>query len=190
MLENNKTFIQYEVAAWISQQVADNASGFEGYTYNEEKCRRDTGYNVDAWLHDLQYGGNEETSRIAGTYWEKDVAQIDGTRQAEIKAKEFSRDLIINHVFNNSPQTTPYQSAYAQVVNNTYTSEAQAGTRIQTLSAIVIDVITTGLSAMPVFERKGLGHIRFSGNYDTSDLLIVTNTTKATVIYNLSLIHI
>ena len=184
LLENNKTFIQYEVAAWISQQVADNASGFEGYTYDEAKCRRDTGYNIDAWLHDLQYGGNEETSRIAGTYWEKDVAQVDGDRQAEIKSKEFTRDLIINHVFTNSAQTTPYQSSYAQVVNGSYTSEAPAGTRIQTLSAIIINVLTTGLSAMPTFERKGLGHIRFQGNYNTSDLLIVTNTTKSTVIFN------
>ena len=140
LLENNKTFIQYEVSAWIAQQVADNATGFEGYTYDDAKCRRDTGYNIDAWLHDLQYGGNQETTRIAKTYWEKDVAQIDGTRIPEIKAKEFTRDLIINHVFTNSAQGTPYQATYAQVVNNTYTSEPVAGTRIQELSKIVIDV--------------------------------------------------
>ena len=66
LLNANKTFIQYEVSAWIAKQVADNASGFEGYTYDDAKCRRDTGYNIDAWLHDLQYGGNEETYRIAG----------------------------------------------------------------------------------------------------------------------------
>ena len=33
LLNANKTFIQYEVSAWIAKQVADNASGFEGYTY-------------------------------------------------------------------------------------------------------------------------------------------------------------
>ncbi len=184
LLENNKTFIQYEVSAWIAKQVADNATGFEGYTYDDAKCRRDTGYNIDAWLHDLQYGGNQETTRIAKTYWEKDVAQIDGTRIPEIKAKEFTRDLIINHVFTNSAQGTPFQSTYAQVVNNSYTSEPVAGTRIQELSKIVIDVITTGTSALPTFVRKGLGHIRFAGNYDASDLLIVTNSTRSEVIFN------
>ena len=183
LLTTNKTFIQKEVAAWILQQVNDNATGFVGYTYSASKCERDTGYNIDAWAHDLRYTGNEETTRISKTYWEQDVAQIDGDRQAEIKAKEFTRDLIINHVFNNSPQSTPYQGNVAQVTN-TANAEAAAGTRIQTLSAIVINVITTGTSALPTFQRKGLGHVRFQGNYDASDLLIVTNTTKTEVIYN------
>ena len=183
LLTLNKTFIQKEVTAWIAQQVADNASGFEGYTYSGPKCERDTGYNIDAWAHDLRYTGNEETTRISKTYWEQDVAQVDGDRQAEIKAKEFTRDLIINHVFTNSPQTQPYQGNVAQVTNGV-NAENAAGSRIQTLSGIVISVLTTGTSALPTFERKGLGHVRFQGNYDASDLLIVTNTTKTEVIYN------
>ena len=86
-------------------------------------------------------------------------------------------------MFNNSPQSTPYQGNVAQVTNG-INGEGAAGTRIQTLSAIVISVLTTGTSALPTFERKGLGHVRFQGNYDASDLLIVTNTTKTEVIYN------
>ena len=78
---------------------------------------------------------------------------------------------------------TPYQGNVAQVTNG-INGEGAAGTRIQTLSAIVISVLTTGTSALPTFERKGLGHVRFQGNYDASDLLIVTNTTKTEVIYN------
>ena len=183
LLTLNKTFIQKEVTAWIAQQVADNASGFEGYTYSGPKCERDTGFNIDAWAHDLRYTGNEETTRIAKTYWEQDVAQVDGDRQAEIKAKEFTRDLIINHVFTNSPQTQPYQGNVAQVTNGV-NGENAAGSVIQTLSGIVINVLTTGTSALPTFQRKGLGHVRFQGNYDASDLLIVTNTTKTEVIYN------
>ena len=183
LLTLNKDFIQKEVAAWILQQVNDNATGFVGYTYSQSKCERDTGYNIDAWAHDLRYTGNEETTRISNTYWEQDVAQVDGDRVAEIKAKEFTRDLIVNHVFNNSPQTTPYQGNVAQVTNDN-NAEPQAGGRIQTLSGIVIDVLTSGTSALPTFERKGLGHVRFQGNYDASDLLIVTNTTKTEVIYN------
>ena len=183
LLTLNKDFIQKEVTAWIGQQVADNATGFQGYTYDAARCERDTGFNIDAWAHDLRYKGNEETSRIAKTYWEQDVAQVDGDRQAEILAKGFTRDLIINHVFTNSPQSTPYQGNVAQVTNAS-NSEPAAGSRIQTLSGIVIDVLTTGTSALPTFERKGLGHVRFQGNYDASDLLIVTNTTKTEVIYN------
>ena len=183
LIKANKTFIQKEVTAWIAAQVALNATGFENYTYNGPKCERDTGYNVDAWVHDVQYGGNAETYRIANTYWEKEVAQVDGDRQAEIKAKQFTRDLINNHVLTNSPQGSPYQTEIAQTTNNN-NGESGAGTRVQILSQIVIDVLTTGLSALPTYERKGLGHIRFQGHYDTSDMLIVTNTTAATVIYN------
>ena len=183
LITANKNFIQKEVTAWIARQVQLNATGFVGYTYDAAKCERDTGYNVDAWAHDLTYGGNQETTRIAETYWEGDVAQLDGDRQAEILAKGFTIDLINNHIITNSPQGTPYQTAVAQVTTAN-AGESAASTRIQILAQIVIDVITTGTSALPTFERKGLGHIRFPGNYDTSDLLIVTNTTKATVIYN------
>ena len=183
LLTTNKDFIKKEVAAWILQQVNDNATGFVGYTYDSARCERDTGFNIDAWAHDLRYTGNEETTRISHTYWEQDVAQVDGDRVAEIRAKEFTRDLIVNHVFNNSPQSTPYQGNVAQVTNGV-NGEGAAGTRIQTLSGIVIRVLTTGTSALPTFERKGLGHVRFQGNYDASDLLIVTNTTKTEVIYN------
>ncbi len=184
LLTQNKTFIEKEVTAWIGAQVAANATGFEGYTYDSSKCERDTGYNIDAYAHDLRYGGNAETYRIASTYWEKDVAQVDGTRQAEIKAKEFTRDLINNHVFNNSAQTTPYQTDVAQVIDNSKTSESGTGSRIQVLVGYVVSVLTTGLSALPTWERKGSGHVRFIKGYDTSDVLLVTNTTQNQIIYN------
>ena len=183
LLTLNKEFIKKEVAAWIQAQVNAGTTGFVGYNYNAEKCERDTGFNIDAYAFDLRYTGNEETTRISNTYWEQDVAQVDGDRVAEIKAKEFTRDLINNHVFTNSPQSTPYQGNVAQVTNST-NGEANASQVIQTLVGIVIDVLTSGTSALPPFQRKGLGHIRFLGNYDSSDLLIITNTTKATVIYN------
>ncbi len=184
LLTLNKDFISKEVAAWIQAQVNAGATGFVGYTYNDEKCERDTGFNIDAYAHDLRYTGNEETYRIANTYWEGSVAQVDGDRQAEIKAKEFTRDLIINHIFTNSPQSSPYQGNVAQVVDLTKTAEPAAGTEIQTLVGIVVDVLTTGTSALPTFQRKGLGHVRFPGNFDSSDLLIITNTTDSTVIFN------
>ena len=184
LININTDFIKKEVSAWIAYQVAQGNTGFVGYTYDDAKCQRDTGYNVDAYKHDLRYGGNQETTRIAKTYWEGDVAQVDGDRQAEIKAKEYTRDLINNHVLNNSPQSSPYQTSVAQQTDLTKTSEPAAGTRIQALVNIVRDVLQTGTSALPTFERKGLGHIRFIGNYNSSDLLIVTNTTDATVIYN------
>ena len=164
LININTDFIKKEVSAWIAYQVAQGNTGFVGYTYDDAKCQRDTGYNVDAYKHDLRYGGNQETTRISNTYWEGPVAQVDGDRQAEIKAKEYTRDLINNHILNNSPQSSPYQSGVAQQLDLTKTAEPAAGTRIQTLVNIVRDVLQSGTSALPTFERKGLGHIRFIGN--------------------------
>ena len=41
LLKANKAFIQKEVTAWIARQVELNATGFESYTYNAEKCERE-----------------------------------------------------------------------------------------------------------------------------------------------------
>ena len=60
LLNANKEFIQKESTAWIAAQVAANAAGFIGYTYNQEKCQRDVGYIIDAYLTDLRYGGNKQ----------------------------------------------------------------------------------------------------------------------------------
>ena len=68
LLDANIAFIKAEVAAWIAQQVADGADGFNGYVYDQSRCERDTGYNLVAWAHDLRYTGNEETTRISKTY--------------------------------------------------------------------------------------------------------------------------
>ena len=173
-IENNKTAI-----------IADVVPDAE-YTYNQEKCERDTGFNLTAWLHDIRYGGNEETSRVAKTYWEGDIAQVDGDRLPEIRAKEFTRDLINNNVLLNIAQNTPYQSQVAQVIDATKQSEGAAATRVSTLAGLVVDVITDGTSALPPLEYKGLGHVRFIGNYDLSDILLITNSSRNEIIYNFS----
>ena len=55
--------------------------------YNEAKCRRDTGYIIDAISHDIQYGGNSATLTAAGIYFENAVnvlpmSQRKATREA------------------------------------------------------------------------------------------------------------
>jgi len=173
-IQNNKTTI-------IAEVVPDAE-----YTYNQEKCERDTGFNLTAWLHDLRYGGNEETQRIARTYWEGEVAQVDGDRLPEIRAKEFTRDLINNNVLNNVAQSSPNQTEIAQVIDSSKTAEGNAPSIISTLSGQVIDTITSGTSALPELENKGLGHIRFIGNYDLSDILLITNSTRNEILFNFS----
>ena len=122
LLDANKSFIQNEATAWIQSQVDAGASGFVGYTYNEEKCQRDVGYVIDAYLHDLRYGGNETLKNTIKYYWDQDVAQIDGDRQPEIQTHTWIGNLIKNNIFTNT--------AYAAI--NTEVSQTITSTDAET----------------------------------------------------------
>ena len=186
LLYGNKYYIQKEATAWIAAQVAANATGFAGYVYNESKCERDVGYVLDAYLWDIRYGGNEETRKIAGYYWEGTVAQIDGDRQPEILTHAKIRDIIRDYLFTN----TAYSGNQTDVVQTTDTSgdnaEAFASNRINELSAIIINVITLGTTQLPALEESGVGNLKVQGRYALEELLLVTNTTKNEIIYNFS----
>lgn len=120
---------------------------FVGYTYDETKCRRDTGYIVDSYIYDLQYGGNSLTWYISSRYWLNGVAQIDGTRLPEILAHTFGRDLINNYILQRKLFAS-YQLVEVQTTPSAATNE-NASTKITTLSGILTTTIQTGLSALP-----------------------------------------
>jgi hypothetical protein len=61
LLRKNKPFIAEEVIAYVS-------SSWSNVYYNEDKCKRDVGYLVDAAATDVLYGG-QERAVIAGTYY-------------------------------------------------------------------------------------------------------------------------
>ena len=183
LLNANKAFIQKEATAWIADQVAADAAGFVGYTYNAEKCERDVGYNIDAYLKDLRYGGNENTYNTIKYYWDQDVAQIDGDRQPEIQTYGFIKTLINTYIL----QNTAYSASNVEVtqtVDLTKTAEAQAITNVDTLLDNTVAVITNGLSSMPTFAPTGVGTIKIQGRHDLDELLLITNVTANEIIYN------
>ena len=289
LINANKTFIQKEATAWIADQVAADATGFENYTYNQEKCERDVGYVIDAYLKDLRYNGNENTSKTIHYYWDQGVAQIDGDRQPEIQTHTFIGNLIKDNILpkvsysasneevsqtltgddaETSLEFTPVNANYnpitgvmtltigshtlsagneifiapggisfvrssdgatiayprafgnqvsgkdsyyysplkitsttattitfnvgttdntsshtfASAVSNSVTVGPVA--KINTLAFNTVDVITTGLSAMPTLVKTGVGTIKIQGKHDLDELLLVTNVTANEIIYN------
>ena len=80
---------------------------FQVLPYSEVKCRRDTGYIIDAISHDIQYGGNAATVQTAGMYFENAVntgLQIEqrmGTRDAFLHLAK-----IVEHVVGGKSITT------------------------------------------------------------------------------------
>ena len=94
---------------------------FFGYTNTSQaKCERDLGYVIDAYLHDLRYGGNESTIKAIQYYWDQDVAQVDGDRGAEIAAHNFVGRLIKEYIFVNA-RYERLNSQQAQIIDNTKT---------------------------------------------------------------------
>jgi len=73
--ENQSSFGEIENVKKTAQNgvLSHLAKYFEVLPYSEVKCRRDTGYIVDAISHDIQYGGNAATVQTAGMYFENAV---------------------------------------------------------------------------------------------------------------------
>ena len=159
---------------------------FAEYTYNQSKCERDTGYVIDAYLQDIRYTGNYYTWGVAGKYWEGTVPQIDGSRQPEVEAHNYLRDIINTNILTNvaltSLQTVPNS---VQTINTDLTAETNSANSITTLTSLLTTTIISGLDSRP--ERvSGLGYIRIQGRYNEEDILLITNVTKGEIIYNFS----
>ena len=165
--------------------IITNSVAFTDYTYNLDKCERDLGYVLDAYLYDMRYGGNEHTRKVVAKYWDQDVAQVDGNRLPELDGHAFVGELITQYIFTNTLYDRK-QTLVAQVTDSGITAEAGAEAVINTLVGITLDVIENGLSAMPTLVPKGVGTIKMQGRFDTSDILLITNTTENEIIYSFS----
>ena len=60
----------------IIDDTIDYINNTYSFTYNQETCKRDVGYIVDALRYDLTYGGNTETLSAAKAYYSRNNLQI------------------------------------------------------------------------------------------------------------------
>ncbi len=163
--------------------IAD-VNAFASYVFNTEKCERDTGYVIDAYLFDLRYTGNEETRRVASKYWVGEVPQIDGNRIVEIEAHLFLRDVINTYILTNTAAPS-YQAVVSQSIIPAKVSEATTTTRVTELAGLLTSVIEFGLSVLPA-EVTGVGRLKFPKKYEQNQILLITNTTRNEIIYDFS----
>ncbi len=183
LISQNRQFLIKEIVAFIQNLVTAGDSSYVGYTFNTVKCERDSGYVIDALLHDLRYGGNEEIRYVASQYWDGTVAQIDGNRIPEYEGYEFIRDLITTNILTNTLDVSPEQALELQVIDGTKTAEAGSYARVQTLLTNVKEVIENGLGSLPA-ESIALGRIEILGKVELEDILLISNVTDNVVIYN------
>ncbi len=182
LIEANKKYIAAETLALIAYNVANNISPFVFYTYNQAKCERDISYVLEGYITDLKNGGNRQTVHNASKYWENGVAQVDGDREPEIVAHTFIRDLIDNYILENVAFSSR-QTLVNQYINNSIEPEIFAKTRVKELTNTVLEVIQFGLTYLPT-TVSNRGYIKVQGFYKLKDFLLVTNTSRNTILYN------
>ena len=182
LFDSNKKFILEETIAYIAFNVANNISPFIFFTYNTEKCRRDMSYIIEGYLTDMKQGGNKQTWFNATRYYEGGVAVIDGDRQPEVFAHTFIRDLVENYIWQNVAYPAR-QIVESQVFDNSIIPESFANTKLKELSTTILEVIAGGTDYLPeqVSQR---GYIKVPGFFKLKDFLLVTNTSRNTILYN------
>jgi len=144
LIEKNKQFIIKEVNNFIQ------------YTYvgiDPDKTERDAGIVVDAIVHDISHGGNNEATRAALEYFnEAGDDYVNSTVATQVT--EFVDGLnylvtVTQDVLGNTAPAVNYQTLNGvvtpatQIVDVTLTAETGTSTSVTTL----VDIITTALEA-------------------------------------------
>ena len=158
---------------------------YAGYIYDSSKCDRDIGYVLDAYLHDLRYGGNYKTRYISNRFWNGTTPQISGDRRPEIGGQTFARNLIIDTIIPQDETYVPLQLSTPFQTDSGLTGETAAESVILSLSTAFINVLTNGLDSVPSLQY-GVSLIRLQGKFDLEKILLITNTTTNEIIYNFS----
>jgi hypothetical protein len=162
--------------------VTYSTTVYAGYVYDYTRCDRDIGMVIDAYLHDLRYGGNAKTRYVSSRFWNGSIPQIAGDRRPEITAQQFVITLITTKLLPQSAYT-PLQTTVSQYTNNAIAYESVSVVRINALSSSFISVLTNGLDNLPALVN-GVTTIKLQGRYKLETLLMITNTTSNQILYN------
>ena len=182
LLEANKRFIQEETIAYIQDNIDNNNSPYVFYVFDAEEYRSDVSAILESYISDLKKGGNRQTYFNAESYWENAGTELPSNRQPEIFAYTFVKNLIQNFIWANVAYTAK-QILVSQVINFSYTAEVIAPIRLKELSDITINVIEFGVSRLPT-KISNRGFVKLPGFIQLQNLLLVTNSTRNTIMYN------
>jgi hypothetical protein len=165
LLEMNRVFIQEEVTSWINAQIDGGSGIWSGFTYAEDKCKRDVGFIVDRIKWDLGHGGNLKTRAATQTYLNalgdgpySTDEENNGTGTYNNLGAEYQQDVasynymleVIQAVLNNEAPDTIYQNVtddstaiVDQFIDTTVEAEAGSYTRL----AELVSIVTTALAS-------------------------------------------
>jgi hypothetical protein len=174
LLLANQNLIAEEVVAYVS-------SSWSNVYYNEDKCKRDTKYILDAVRTDLVYGGNER-SRTAGLFYylypssatvagvPSPTNQLDLTVTGLQYASQLAQKIVLNQILQ-----TPAQSIIdaANLIRND----------IQFIQQNVIEYTNETYSYLKYNESKCFRDVRFIVDAVVTDLVYGGNERSRTAGY-------
>ena len=124
LLISNKDLIAADTVTWINAQIsAATPSIWAGFSYNEDKCRRDTRLLLDAIRYDIIFNSNYRTVSAALRYFS---GSFDADTFAEQKQQHIEA------------------FGQAKTLTANYLSDATATSRANALWDEIIDIITNG----------------------------------------------
>ena len=133
LLNGNRDFLKDEIIAYVNYN-------FSGLSYNETKCRRDTGYILDALLNDAILGGNVRIVEAGRAYYQGNVQILGDETEATISAFNRIKNLAVDLVANVTVSSTIGNST-AQFIDETKTGGEVAISNIVYLMDLLIDII-------------------------------------------------
>ena len=122
LLSSNKDLIADDVVTWINAQIAAaTPSIWAGFTYDEDKCRRDTRLLLDAIRYDIIFNSNYRTVSAALRYFSGSFSNYADQKDQHIQAFTQAKTFTAN-----------------------YLTDATATSRANVLWNEVLDILTNG----------------------------------------------
>jgi hypothetical protein len=127
LLRENRQLIQSETIEFI------NAT-FPTLDYNQEKCRRDVGFILDAIITDLLYGGNERSTTAGFFYYRFPSVATSTQRRETIAGIQYSKilaDFIVQNRLLETPRVSTNNEVGIKITDEANFTSSLFGTEIE-----------------------------------------------------------
>ena len=141
LIKRNREFIKAQVVAKIA---ADNPT----LIYKDYKTARDTGYIVDALIHDIAYTGNSEMLKASFEFYAREHQLPTSIRSVCLSSYEYMRTMIRDIITNVT--VVPLQADVTQTKDLINPGEGGALSQINTLiTNTLVTIVTNGITSAP-----------------------------------------
>ena len=160
-LQANKEYIKAEVNDYIKK----NWPTVVAYGYNENTCKRDIGYAIDALSYDMLYGGNSQTLDAAKRYFNyaSGLPELKSSEEVPATVDAFGRVQLLSQRVVILDPVQSQQTGVAQVISGlTATTQTQVN-KLSALFGVFLKQLETEIVATSDFIQPNGARLNDSG---------------------------